>query len=113
MARQAFPALHAPGSAAFGIMDCVDAVPLRKVCDIADRADEIAGTLAAELHVISGDVDVQHIGATSIHRGCTKGDVDIAVRVPDSEFPVVVSALRGRLCRRAAAELDADVRKLL
>jgi len=72
------------------------AVPLRDVLDIANRADEIADALAGELHVISQDVDVQHIGATSVRRGHTKGDVDIAVRVPDSAFASVVSTLRGR-----------------
>ena len=40
---------------------------------------------------------MHHIGATSLPFGHTKGDVDVNVRVEDTQFPLLVAALRERL----------------
>jgi GrpB-like predicted nucleotidyltransferase (UPF0157 family) len=43
------------------------------------------------------EVQVVHVGATSIPGALTKGDVDLLVRVDAARFAAAVAALRGRL----------------
>ena len=73
-----------------------DPVLLRPVVEVAGRGTEIAAQLADELSLLSATLDVQHVGATSLGAGITRGDVDLAVRVSPSAFAEVVAALKLR-----------------
>ncbi|MCF7761597.1 MAG: GrpB family protein [Cephaloticoccus sp.] len=46
-----------------------------------------------KLHNLAPGVAVEHVGSTAIPGTVTKGDVDVALRVPAANFPQVVGAL--------------------
>ena len=47
------------------------------------------------LEVVPG-AEVEHVGATAVPGALTKGDVDLVVRVSESDFPAAVEALGTR-----------------
>ena len=69
-------------------------VELRRVADVASLAEEVVARFEADFRDLLPDVEVHHIGATAMPFGHTKGDVDVNVRVAESAFAGVVSALR-------------------
>jgi GrpB-like predicted nucleotidyltransferase (UPF0157 family) len=64
--------------------------------DLANDIDAVLAELRRELAVLAPDVVVEHIGATSMPDGFTKGDVDVNLRVDRERFDHVVAALSTR-----------------
>ena len=60
-----------------------------------DTAAATANTSAVILEELLPNGQIEHIGATSMPDGITKGDVDINIRVSPNEFPRTVETLRG------------------
>jgi hypothetical protein len=65
--------------------------------------EELAGTVASVLEGLRGDlgrfvpgIEVEHIGATALPDGLTKGDVDVNLRVSPEQFDRAVAELSGR-----------------
>jgi GrpB-like predicted nucleotidyltransferase (UPF0157 family) len=75
------------------------AVVLVSVEEIAPRAREVVASFERDYADVLADVEVHHIGATSLPFGHTKGDVDVNVRVDEARFPALVAALDRRLER--------------
>ena len=71
-------------------------IELRPVKDLASDIDAVLADLRRELAVLAPDVVVEHIGATSMPDGLTKGDVDVNLRVDQGRFDHVVAALSAR-----------------
>src|SRR5207302_11291643 len=55
--------------------------------------DEIVAEVANELRALLPDCDVEHIGATALPDGVTKGDVDVNIRVTASNFERAIELL--------------------
>jgi GrpB-like predicted nucleotidyltransferase (UPF0157 family) len=77
----------------------VDAEPvgLLDVREVAAVARAVVSGFERDFATVVGDADVQHIGATSLPFGHTKGDVDVNVRVDAEAFGPLVAALGERL----------------
>jgi len=71
-------------------------VRLRQVSEVAPLADKIVAEIATELHALLPDCEVEHIGATALPDGVTKGDVDVNIRVPASSIGRAVELLTAR-----------------
>jgi GrpB-like predicted nucleotidyltransferase (UPF0157 family) len=71
------------------------AVRLRPTVELADTASAIVAELEASLRELLPACQIEHIGATSLPDGLTKGDVDVNIRASQGDFPVVVETLRG------------------
>jgi GrpB-like predicted nucleotidyltransferase (UPF0157 family)/GNAT superfamily N-acetyltransferase len=71
-------------------------VALHRVDGLADQVEGVLADLRTELQTLVGGIEVEHIGATSLPDGLTKGDVDVNVRVAPDRFRDVVSALSAR-----------------
>jgi GrpB-like predicted nucleotidyltransferase (UPF0157 family)/GNAT superfamily N-acetyltransferase len=71
-------------------------IELRPVEDLASDIDAVLTDLRRELAVVAPGVEVEHIGATSMPDGLTKGDVDVNLRVDRERFDHVVAALSTR-----------------
>lgn len=69
-------------------------VTLRPTAELAATADEVVAGLETLLRKLLPACLVEHIGATSMPDGVTKGDVDVNIRVSSDEFPAVVEKLR-------------------
>ncbi|MDQ5819816.1 MAG: GrpB family protein [Actinomycetota bacterium] len=63
--------------------------------EIAQQAQDVVTRFVRDNADIL-DADVHHIGATAMPFGHTKGDVDVNVRVEETRFPGLVTALRER-----------------
>lgn len=72
------------------------AVRLRPVAEIRAQADAVVSRLSEELARLLPTAQVDHIGATALPDGWTKGDVDLSVRVPAADFAAAVTVLRRR-----------------
>jgi hypothetical protein len=70
------------------------AVELRPVAEVADLADAVVDELAVEIAAVLPGATVEHVGATALRDGLTKGDVDVAISVPEQEFAGAVARLR-------------------
>jgi GrpB-like predicted nucleotidyltransferase (UPF0157 family)/predicted kinase len=70
-------------------------VVLTPTNELVAIADEIVAELEKLLCELVPACQVEHIGATSMPDGVTKGDVDVNVRVSADDFPHAVEALRG------------------
>lgn len=68
-------------------------VRLRPVSEVAPLAGEIVAEVATELRELVPDCNIEHIGATALPDGVTKGDVDVNIRVPSSSFGRAVEML--------------------
>jgi GrpB-like predicted nucleotidyltransferase (UPF0157 family) len=71
-------------------------IELLRVEDLASDIDALLADLRRELAVLAPGVVVEHIGATSMPDGLTKGDVDVNLRVEEDRFDHVVAALSTR-----------------
>jgi GrpB-like predicted nucleotidyltransferase (UPF0157 family) len=72
-------------------------VMLTPTADIAAAAFEIVADLEAQLRDLLPTCQIEHIGATSLPDGVTKGDVDVNIRVSPGDFPRVIDRLRSTL----------------
>lgn len=72
-------------------------VALVDVREVAPVAREVIRSFKRDFAAIVGDVEVHHIGATSLPFGHTKGDVDVNVRVHEDAFSPLVATLTERL----------------
>ena len=71
-------------------------IELHPVEDLASDIESVLAELGRDLRVVAPGVDVEHIGATSMPDGITKGDVDVNLRVDHDRFDQVVVALSTR-----------------
>jgi len=71
-------------------------IELRPVEGLASDVDAVLADLRHELAVLAPGVVVEHIGATAMPDGLTKGDVDVNLRVDQERFDHVVAALSTR-----------------
>ena len=71
-------------------------VVLVDVQEVVPAAQEAVASVNRDCADVLADVEVHHIGATSLPFGHTKGDVDVNVRVDEAQFPIVVAALGER-----------------
>jgi GrpB-like predicted nucleotidyltransferase (UPF0157 family)/GNAT superfamily N-acetyltransferase len=71
-------------------------IELRPLADLASDVDAVLPDLRRDLLVLAPGAEVEHIGATSMPDGVTKGDVDVNLRVESHQFDDVVSALSDR-----------------
>ena len=69
---------------------------LRAVESLAGEVELVLAELRGELSTIAPDVCVEHIGATSMPDGITKGDVDVNLRVAAERFDSLVASLSAR-----------------
>lgn len=76
--------------------DSSDPVRLRPVAEVASQANTIVAQVVAELKVLLPDIIIEHIGATALPDGVTKGDVDVNLRVPAPDFVRTVEVLSGQ-----------------
>jgi GrpB-like predicted nucleotidyltransferase (UPF0157 family)/GNAT superfamily N-acetyltransferase len=68
-------------------------VTLWPVEELATEVEEVLADLRDELRVLAPGVEVEHIGATAMPGGLTKGDVDVNLRVDADRFDPIVVAL--------------------
>jgi GrpB-like predicted nucleotidyltransferase (UPF0157 family)/GNAT superfamily N-acetyltransferase len=71
-------------------------IELRPVEDLASDIDGVLAELGRELAALAPGVEAEHIGATSMPHGLTKGDVDVNLQVDHDRFDQVVAALSTR-----------------
>jgi GrpB-like predicted nucleotidyltransferase (UPF0157 family)/GNAT superfamily N-acetyltransferase len=71
-------------------------IELRPVEDLASDIDAVLADLRRELAALAPGVVVEHIGATAMPDGLTKGDFDVNLRVDQERFDHVVTALSTR-----------------
>lgn len=71
-------------------------VALEPVADVAIVADAVVADVKPSLRTLLPNCQIEHVGATSMPDGVTKGDVDLSVRVSADLFDEAVDSLRGR-----------------
>ena len=76
-----------------------ESVTLVDVRKLAPVAREVIACFRRDFAAVLTNVEVHHIGATSLPFGHTKGDVDVNVRVPEPRFDSLIAALSDRLER--------------
>jgi GrpB-like predicted nucleotidyltransferase (UPF0157 family)/predicted kinase len=74
----------------------VEPVMLTPVGKVAAVADKIVADFEKLLRPLLPRCGIEHVGATAMPDGVTKGDVDINIRVLPDDFGLVVDALRHR-----------------
>jgi GrpB-like predicted nucleotidyltransferase (UPF0157 family) len=72
----------------------VDLVDVQEIAAVARR---VVAKFQRDFADVLAQVQVHHIGATSLPFGQTKGDVDVNVRVDEAQFPMTVTTLGDRL----------------
>jgi predicted kinase/GrpB-like predicted nucleotidyltransferase (UPF0157 family) len=72
----------------------MEPVPLTPTAALVAFADEIVAALERSLRELLPACRIEHVGATSMPDGVTKGDVDINIRVSPNDFPRTVERLR-------------------
>jgi GrpB-like predicted nucleotidyltransferase (UPF0157 family) len=70
-------------------------VRIRPEAEIREAAQSAFAEHRERVLELLPEVDVEHVGATSIPGALTKGDLDLLVRVEASRFEGAVAALRG------------------
>jgi GrpB-like predicted nucleotidyltransferase (UPF0157 family)/N-acetylglutamate synthase-like GNAT family acetyltransferase len=68
-------------------------IQLHRVEELAMQIEAAVADLRAELHRLVPDGQVEHVGATSLPNGVTKGDLDVNLRVPLERFDEAVATL--------------------
>jgi GrpB-like predicted nucleotidyltransferase (UPF0157 family) len=63
---------------------------------LAGEVDLVLTALRRELSTLAPGVGVEHIGATAMPDGVTKGDVDVNLRIAPERFDSLVAALSAR-----------------
>jgi GrpB-like predicted nucleotidyltransferase (UPF0157 family) len=71
-------------------------VALEPVAGVAIVAGAVVADVESSLRQLLPDCQIEHVGATSMPDGVTKGDVDLSVRVSADLFDEAVDLLRGR-----------------
>jgi GrpB-like predicted nucleotidyltransferase (UPF0157 family) len=71
-------------------------VELRAVAEFAERAEAIVAQLGEEISALAPGTSTDHVGATALPTGLTKGDIDIAISVSEEQFHPFVLMLRRR-----------------
>jgi GrpB-like predicted nucleotidyltransferase (UPF0157 family) len=71
-------------------------IDLRPVQELASTVSRVLERLRHDLDQLVPGVEFEHIGATSLPDGFTKGDVDVNLRVGRERFDQVVAALSRR-----------------
>jgi GrpB-like predicted nucleotidyltransferase (UPF0157 family) len=71
-------------------------IRIRRAEEIHDIATAVFDQHQQDLLGLLPDAEVEHVGATAIPDAVTKGDVDLLVRVPESQFKESVEILRER-----------------
>lgn len=74
--------------------------------DLAPIAAKVLEEVSAKIAAQLPDVEVHHIGATAIPGGLTKGDLDVLLRVEDSEFHSAIERLRTSFAVKQAENWD-------
>lgn len=69
-------------------------VQLFDVDEVRETAEELVAALQVRISEWFPGLAVEHVGATALQSGRTKGDVDVAVRPTAEQFPHVVDVLR-------------------
>jgi GrpB-like predicted nucleotidyltransferase (UPF0157 family) len=69
-------------------------VRLRSIVELADTAKAIVAELETSLRELVPAGQIEHIGATAMPHGLTKGDVDVNIRVLQDDFPRTLETLR-------------------
>ena len=67
---------------------------LKTAQELAPLVDIILREVSAELATLLPRAEFHHIGATALPHALTKGDIDVLLRVPASEFGAAVEVLR-------------------
>jgi GrpB-like predicted nucleotidyltransferase (UPF0157 family) len=70
-----------------------DRVDLHEVSEVAPVAREVFARFVADMTESPVRIEIHHIGATALPFGHTKGDVDVNLRVNQSDFSRVVTFL--------------------
>jgi GrpB-like predicted nucleotidyltransferase (UPF0157 family) len=68
-------------------------VELLAVEGLADDVASVVSDVRSELRVLAPEADIEHVGATSMPDGVTKGDVDVNLRMHPDRFDDVIAAL--------------------
>jgi GrpB-like predicted nucleotidyltransferase (UPF0157 family) len=71
----------------------VSIVTLKPASELMPQVQRVVSHVSAQLEQLLPDAEIAHIGATAIPGALTKGDVDLAVRIPPGEFQSAVDAL--------------------
>jgi GrpB-like predicted nucleotidyltransferase (UPF0157 family) len=69
-------------------------IVLRPVGDLANRATAVVAECRRDLDRLVPGSPVEHVGATALPSGLTKGDVDVNVRLPADRFADAVDTLK-------------------
>ena len=62
--------------------------------DIAPQVRRALARVLTKIRSLLPKAEIEHIGATAIPGALTKGDLDVMVRVPPSQFPAAVTQLK-------------------
>jgi GrpB-like predicted nucleotidyltransferase (UPF0157 family) len=71
-------------------------IKLHSVENLTSTVASVLESLRRDLDQVIPGVDAEHIGATSLPDGFTKGDVDVNLRVSREQFDAAVAALSER-----------------
>lgn len=71
-------------------------VCLRPVQELRTTVERVLGQIRADLDRLVPGSSVEHIGATALPDGVTKGDLDVNLRIGANEFGDVVERLSAR-----------------
>jgi len=69
-------------------------VHFHPVSDFLEQANKIFKEQKVRIAQLLPYADIQHIGSTSIPNSLTKGDLDVVVRIPSSEFKHSIEELK-------------------
>ncbi|MFI5356077.1 MAG: GrpB family protein [Opitutales bacterium] len=69
-------------------------IAIKTVEELRPQVEQTLAAQWARLLRLAPGADIQHIGSTSIPGTVTKGDIDVAVRVPAADFEPTVASLR-------------------
>jgi GrpB-like predicted nucleotidyltransferase (UPF0157 family) len=75
----------------------VEPVALFDVVEISHVAAGVVAAFEADWGGTLGAIEIQHVGATALPSGHTKGDVDVNLRVEEARFASVLRDLKARL----------------
>lgn len=73
-----------------------DVVHFSSAPEVFAKANALFEEVAAELRALLPYADIQHVGSTAVPGSCTKGDLDIVVRVERERFAVAEQVLAAR-----------------
>ncbi|HUZ16511.1 MAG TPA: GrpB family protein [Gaiellaceae bacterium] len=71
-------------------------IGLQPARELRELVSAVVADRAAEIGRLLPEAEIVHTGGTSLDDALTRGDVDLHVRVPASDFPEAVAALERR-----------------